>query len=307
MSLPPCPPFPPLSADVLKNEANATGTEGHDGGGLLGTLPGGLDGSESFLSLNTTVSNPSQLPPTADQTSLMLNFPRWSIPLAKLTPLSTLLSSAGATSRRAGGPASTSTVSLIVCVLGVDQPVLRQRKEQKARGQEGTLWIGKWTVTAPGDGRQGTEIETGSCQVKLWDQMAREWGDERVRKGDVVLLEGTYHAFSPDSPLVVEAIGHLADGTGVKFTPRTTTDPAHITISDQGRPKITVLYRTLPRYHAAHSEYVHAIKDQAGAKVAHGDRLLRPDLRLGRSDMGVRKVAEVARWLAELIGGDAPS
>ena len=36
------------------------------------------------------------------------------------------------------------------------------------------------------------------------------------------------------------------------------------------------------------------------------DRLLRPDLRLGRSDMGVRKVAEIARWFAQLIGGDVP-
>lgn len=28
-----------------------------------------------------------------------------------------------------------------------------------------------------------------SCGVKLWETCAREWGDGRVRRGDVVLLE----------------------------------------------------------------------------------------------------------------------
>lgn len=36
------------------------------------------------------------------------------------------------------------------------------------------------------------------------------------------------------------------------------------------------------------------------------DRAFRPDLRLARSDAGVRKVAEVARWFAEWVGGEAP-
>lgn len=34
------------------------------------------------------------------------------------------------------------------------------------------------------------------------------------------------------------------------------------------------------------------------------DKALRPDLRLGRSDPGVRKVAEVVRWFAEWVGGE---
>lgn len=73
----------------------------------------------------------------------------------------------------------------MVCVISVDQPKLLKRKEEKARGWEGTLWVGKWVVTAP---PIGGEAEV-SCEVKLWDELAREWGDDRVRKGDVVLLE----------------------------------------------------------------------------------------------------------------------
>lgn len=78
-------------------------------------------------------------------------------------------------------------VNTIVCVLSVDQPVLRKRKEEKAKGRDGTLWIGNWSVTAPPPA--DSEGEVGSCVIKLWDKVAQEWGDERVRKGDVVLLE----------------------------------------------------------------------------------------------------------------------
>lgn len=141
------------------------------------------------------MSNPSQLfPPTADQSSL-LNFPRWSIPLTKLTTLHSLLShptsrSKGKGKARRGDNDNEGDrdelVSLIVCILSVDQAVQRQRKEQKARGEQGTLWIGNWTITAPGP---VAGEEAGGCQVKLWDNQAREYGDERVRKGDVVLLE----------------------------------------------------------------------------------------------------------------------
>lgn len=36
------------------------------------------------------------------------------------------------------------------------------------------------------------------------------------------------------------------------------------------------------------------------------DRMLRPDLRLERSDMGVRRVKEVAVWFARWVGGEPP-
>lgn len=69
--------------------------------------------------------------------------------------------------------------------MSVEQPVLRQRKEEKAKGATGTLWIGRWEVTAPPVG----EEHPVKCEVKLWDSCAKDWGDDKVRKGDVVLLE----------------------------------------------------------------------------------------------------------------------
>jgi hypothetical protein len=36
------------------------------------------------------------------------------------------------------------------------------------------------------------------------------------------------------------------------------------------------------------------------------DKALRPDLRLARSDLGVRKVKEVSWWFAGLVGGHVP-
>ena len=77
----------------------------------------------------------------------------------------------------------------MVCVMAVEQPVLRQRKEEKARGAAGTLWIGKWEVTAPQSGEEDSPVK---CDVKLWESFARDWGDDKVRKGDVVLLESGF-------------------------------------------------------------------------------------------------------------------
>lgn len=79
----------------------------------------------------------------------------------------------------------------MVCVMAVEAPVKRQRKEEKVKKEEGTLWIGGWKVTVPpidaeSGGGGGEEV---ACTVKLWDEMAREWGDEVIRRGDVVLLE----------------------------------------------------------------------------------------------------------------------
>ena len=70
----------------------------------------------------------------------------------------------------------------------VEPPVLRQRKEEKGKRSTGTLWIGRWQVTSPpvqGD-------DPVKCDVKLWESCARDWGDDRVRKGDIILLESTY-------------------------------------------------------------------------------------------------------------------
>ena len=57
------------------------------------------------------------------------------------------------------------------------------------------------------------------------------------------------------------------------------------------------------------SDYVYRPKLPALPKTSAllpEDKALRPDLRLGRSDPGVRKVEEYARWFADWVGGDAP-
>ncbi|CAD6577872.1 MAG: hypothetical protein TREMPRED_002055 [Tremellales sp. Tagirdzhanova-0007] len=150
---------------------------------ILGTFPE-LDESESMLSLNTTTSNPSLFPPTAAGNDSVSHFPRWHIPLNKLVTLQSLLHRSRARLREK------LFVSVIVCALVVEQPVLRQRKEEKSRGMVGTLCIGRWEVTAPplGNGNENAE----KIEVKLWEGFARDWGDDKVRRGDVVLLDSSF-------------------------------------------------------------------------------------------------------------------
>lgn len=72
--------------------------------------------------------------------------------------------------------------------MSVDAPVKRQRRKPGPRGRRDDLWIASWRVSAPG-GREDSYSEPVSCNVKLWDECARDWGG-MVRKGDAVLLEG---------------------------------------------------------------------------------------------------------------------
>ncbi|WVQ80043.1 hypothetical protein IAT38_002144 [Cryptococcus sp. DSM 104549] len=244
-------------------------------------------------SLNTTCTFPSQLPPSGAEAS-MFHIPIWTIPLNKLVTLQAALEGSGGGDHRGDGREK---FSVIVCVTSVDPPIERQRKPLpsvgprawKPRGEGTSLWIGKWTVIAPPIGREG---EAG-CGVKLWDDCARDWGDEKVRRGDVVLLEN------------------------VEFKPASNKETAHLVLTPSNSPRITVLYRSLPRYTTgAKSDYIYRAPNAAAPWAAgkedkrmmvHEDRQLRPDLRLGRSDMGVRKVAEVVRWFAMWVGGEAPS
>ena len=158
------------------------------------TLPFANNTTASYMSLNTTTSDPSQFPPSGDgaHTSIS-NLPRWHIPLAKLSFLQSLI-----TTRPKRGRARTkmpddpsSFINVIVCVTSVEAPVIRQRKEERAAGREGTLWISKWCVVVPPEaGVDANESDEVGCDVKLWEECAREWGSGKVRRGDVVLLQG---------------------------------------------------------------------------------------------------------------------
>ncbi|KAL1413037.1 hypothetical protein Q8F55_000786 [Vanrija albida] len=114
-----------------------------------------------------------------------------------------------------------------------------------------------------------------------------------VRKGDVVLIQDA--SFRPASPATGEGAQLVLSPTGGQL-------PA----------APIVLFRTLPRYSAILGDYVY--RPGARGAVAAGDRgdmmeedaRLRPDLRLARSDPGMRRVADMARWCAEWVGGEAP-
>lgn len=50
------------------------------------------------------------------------------------------------------------------------------------------IWIATWRVAARGT-RGESLPDPVSCDVKMWDECARDWGGG-VKKGDVILLEG---------------------------------------------------------------------------------------------------------------------
>lgn len=169
---------------------------------LMPTLPMlGDDTTGSLISFNTTLSSSMSDDTTrndtqnnsGDQTTSVHHLPKWTIPLSKLTTLPVLLSQPTKSVSYKGWK---TVVSLLVCLIVVEEPVLRQRKEEKLRGREGSLWVGNWVVIAPPDGtigamdsgRQGHGSEV-TCAVKLWEGCAKDMAGGKVRRGDVLLLE----------------------------------------------------------------------------------------------------------------------
>ncbi|KAK8854650.1 hypothetical protein IAR55_003389 [Kwoniella newhampshirensis] len=262
--------------------------------------------SESSLNTTTTTSHPSQFPPTQNENDISVShLPTWHIPLTRLTNLHCLVSTPtpARTPRRYGPGREKGLHTLIVCVVMVDQPILRKRKEEKQHGQEGTLWIGRWTVVAPPPAiliPGGITTNLGgvgdvSCGVKLWDECARDWGDDKVRRGDVVLVEN------------------------IEYKHATNIESSHLILTPHNAPKITILFRTVPRYATfSKTDYLYRQQSHPAGGVRKGapedgekgrsmlpeDRAVRPDLRLGRSDAGIRKVGEIVRWFAEWVGGE---
>ncbi|AFR96635.2 hypothetical protein C343_04763 [Cryptococcus neoformans C23] len=271
---------------------------------MKGSTPLPDQGQEQSLgldsTLNTTASWPSQIPPSAGAETSIFNFPSWSVPTSRLTSLQDVLKK-GSAPQRGGlvfdnGYGGKERYNIIACIVSVDTPLERQRKTQlgmrgKGRGRQDandTLWIGKWMITAPPDGNEGQV----SCVVRLWDECAKDWGDEKVRKGDVVLLEN------------------------VELKSTSAKELAHLVLTPSSRPKIIILYRILPRYVTTMaSDYIyrapgavpHHLDGERKRDIIKEDRYMRPDLRLGSSDVGVRKVAAVVEWFADWIGGEGHS
>lgn len=117
----------------------------------------------------------------------MANLPRWILPLSRLLPLQSLLGAA------APRPSSENhSITCLVCVLSVEPLKALPRRTAARRGQAEELWFAKWEAVGPP--LQGGSKETSVVDIKLWDEAAREYGDQ-VRRGDVVLLERECIAF----------------------------------------------------------------------------------------------------------------
>lgn len=146
--------------------------------------------SESYSHLSSL--NSVSLSARSAPSQSLANIPTWTVPLHKILQLSALLAPSDGRSRRSRGHAEESgarkRISVMCCVMSVDAPVRRQRRKPGPRGRMGDVWIATWRVSAPGT-RGDSLSDPVSCDVKLWDECARDWGG-RVRKGDVVLLEG---------------------------------------------------------------------------------------------------------------------
>lgn len=290
---------------------------------MKGSTPLPDQGQEQSLgldsTLNTTASWPSQIPPSAGAETSIFNFPSWSVPTSRLTSLQDVLKK-GSAPQRGGlvfdnGYGGKERYNIIACIVSVDTPLERQRKTQlgmrgKGRGRQDandTLWIGKWMITAPPDGNEGQV----SCVVRLWDECAKDWGDEKVRKGDVVLLESMF--WKGYRMIWTTKLTTVAD---VELKSTSAKELAHLVLTPSSRPKITILYRILPRYVTTMaSDYIyrapgavpHHLDGETKRDIIKEDRYMRPDLRLGSSDVGVRKVAAVVEWFADWIGGEGHS
>lgn len=109
----------------------------------------------------------------------------------------------------------------------------------------------------------------------------------------------------------------LMTAADVELKSASAKELAHLVLTPSSRPKITILYRILPRYTTTTaSDYIyrapgavlqHHLDGERKRDIVKEDRYLRPDLRLGSSDVGVRMVAGVVEWFADWIGGEGPS
>ena len=174
---------------------------------------------------------------------------------------------------------------------------------------DGTLWLAKWEVvaTATGSGSEGKEV---GCEVRLWDKSALKHG-ESVRRGDVVLIERKcfFCAAFLDPQRGNGGYTDAELSPDAEYRPGSKKDrPQLVLYASSPPPKATVLYRTLPRY-IGRMDYERASpigrrrQGADGARMVPEDKALRPDLRMARSDPGVRRVADMARWFADWAGG----
>lgn len=249
----------------------------------------------SGSSFNTTTST---LPlSNTNHASSLGQIPQYRIPLHRLTPLSRLLASG---SHQAKGP-----VTLLVCVVQVDEYKVFRTEEDKRKGREGTGRVGNWNVVVP----PTTDSAEVGGQITFWGDWATGACQGQVRRGDVVLIES--ERYGTPQPILT--------WQDASYTP---TPAPTVSLTTRSRPAASfkVLYRTIPRYETTTIDdyryrghrpglYPPTPSDHppTSRTMIAEDRALRPDMRLSRSDVAIRKVAELARWFASWVGGEPPS
>lgn len=118
------------------------------------------------------------------------------------------------------------------------------------------------------------------CKLTAWRDVAEVWGGAweapAVKRGDVVFIARVSFFYSSHTLVLI-----------VLFTVDVTTNfetgaSLSLTASPYNKPRLQVCYRTMP--------------------YTHEDRRLRPDLRLARIDIAMRKVAAVVAWFEKMAG-----
>ncbi|KZS90998.1 hypothetical protein SISNIDRAFT_496683, partial [Sistotremastrum niveocremeum HHB9708] len=149
------------------------------------------------------------------------------------------------------------------------------------KGPSAGMTIARMTMTVGDDsyvpsygaGRRETGATGTVMEIVVWRETAEQWCEMGVKKGDVILLENISYTLKPPS----------AADSSTPFIPKLTASP-------NLKPLLKVLYRTFPTGNGFEKE----------------ERKLRPDLRLGQSDAGVRMVGKNVRWVTGVIDRIAP-
>ncbi|KAG8219118.1 hypothetical protein J3R82DRAFT_5020 [Butyriboletus roseoflavus] len=195
--------------------------------------------------------------------SSITRFPNFQFSLHKVTPLSSLCIAAKSGS-------GSRKVNMLLAALEVQGPDTVRVKKGPDAGRE--ISILKLVL---GD-------EQGSvCKLTAWRDTADAWGgvgpSPGLKRGDILYFESTFlfHAFSLQ---ITCSHTRLIDLMATWEAGNTVT----LTASPYIRPSTQICYRTMP--------------------YAHEDSWLRPDLRLGQSDVAVNKVAALVRWFENMAG-----
>jgi hypothetical protein len=118
------------------------------------------------------------------------------------------------------------------------------------------------------------------CKLTAWREIAETWGgmaDSRaVKRGDVVLIDSTHVSMVS---FLYQSTARFISDVLAAYDP--SASPT-LTASPYLKSRLEICFRTMP--------------------YTHADKYLRPDLRLGNSDAGVRKVASIVNWFQRMAG-----